>query len=425
MTLEQQISSINENIGNLIVATEQLTNKVENKLQEYEIWKGTLNKSNPVVLKVGSDKEFQHPVDAAIHIANHGLAGDVIWRIEIDPGIYDFPYHGIHELGFSFYKNVQIIGLSGNPSDTIFRYVGDNHRWMVYADKHSCIEIRNIGFKGSNPITPTFINQINNRILRDGMAGAGLAHGILVKYNSSGYVTNCSFNRLWHALHCHDNSKLDINNVNGSEIYGGAHAVANSRIEITRSTFTGIDRAGQWASTSWAGLGAFHNSEVFANGMTIRNFNAGLYCHWGSDFHLHKAFDYADDGITEINIKNSLIEDCYHGVHTWHKSDGNINNLLTRNIESYAIVCGQTSNVHAAYNVTVDGADIGFYVVHGSGLVANDSTARNCRNVAYYSANKSELHAINTSKNLSLNAINYSPNASSVLGNTDSLIYFS
>ena len=110
MSLEQQISSLNENVGNLISATEKLTNKVENKIQEYNDWKTTIIKPNPIVLKVGIDKEFRHPVDAAAKIASGAFAGDVLWRMEIDPGVYDFPYKGVHEVLFSYFKNVQVVG---------------------------------------------------------------------------------------------------------------------------------------------------------------------------------------------------------------------------------------------------------------------------------------------------------------------------
>ncbi len=181
MTLEQQISSLNENVGNLVVAASQLTDKVENKLREYETWKGTLNKANPVVLKVGSDKEFKHPIDAATRIANHGFAGDVLWRIEIDPGIYDFPYKGIHEVNFSYFKNVQVIGLGNNPNDTIFRYIGDEHHFMLVAERNSTMLVRNISLRGNFAFTADFVTRLNNRSLRWGMSGAGLAHGVLAR----------------------------------------------------------------------------------------------------------------------------------------------------------------------------------------------------------------------------------------------------
>ena len=422
MSLEQQIASLNDNVGNLISASERLSGRVESKLQEYENWKGTLVKPNPIVLKVGIDKEFRHPVDAAARITNSAFVGDVFWKIEIDPGIYDFPYKGTHELCFSFFKNVHINGLTSNPGDTIFRYVGDEHHYMIIAHKNSYIEVRNIAFKGIIPITPSFITQINNRSLRWGMPGAGLAHGILARYNSSAYIENCSFNRIWIAGHCHDNSKLDIRNVIGTELNGGFFAVSNSRIEINRSSLSGI---GASSPTSWMGLASFHCSSIFAFGVTCSAFNVGLYSHWNGDFHFHKAIDFAEDGVTEINIRNGLIENCWHGVHAWHNAVGNINNCLIRGSQSHAILCGQTSNVHASSNVTVDGADIGFFAIHSSALVANDSIARNCRGIAYHSAHKSEVHAANTSRNLSGNAVNYSPGSSHALGNTDSLLYFS
>jgi hypothetical protein len=418
MTLEQQISSLNENVGNLIVAAEQLTEKVENKLQEYEIWKGTLNKANPVVLKVGRDKEFKHPVDAAICIANHGLAGDVIWRIEIDPGIYDFPYKGTHEVTFSYFKNVQVIGLGSNPDDTIFRYAGDEHRYMLIAERNSAMLVKNISFRGNFAFTADFITQISNRSLRSGMAGAGLAHGILARWQSSAVIDNCTFYRLWVVAHCHDGSKLDIFNVNGSELQTGCNATANSRIEMTRAIFSGFGPYG-------IGLGSFHCSSVFGNGVIFRNFSAGIYSNWNSDFHFNQTFDYAADGITPINVQNGLIENCVNGINAWFSSSGNATNLLIRNSSSHAIVVGQSSNVHVATNVIVDGADIGYYVIHSSALIANDSIARNCRGIGYFSANKSELHAANTIKNLFGNATNYSPSGSGILGNTDSLSYIS
>lgn len=418
MTLEQQISSLNENVGNLVVAAEQLTDKVENKLQEYEVWKGTLNKANPVILRVGSNKEFKHPVDAAARIANNGLAGDVFWRIEIDPGIYEFPYKGAHEIAFSYSKNVQVIGLGNNPDDTIFRYVGDEHHYMLIAERNSTMLVRNISLRGNFAFTADFVNRLNNRSLRWGMAGAGLAHGVLARWQSSAVIDNCTFYRLWAAAHCHDGSKLDIFNVSGSELQTGCFAVANSRIEMTRSTLSGFGPYG-------IGLGSFHCSSVFGWGVIFRNFCIGVQSNWNSDFHFHQALDYAADGITPVNVQNGLIENCVNGINVWFSSEGNTNNLLIRNSSSHALVVGQTSNVHAAYNVTVDGADIGYYVIHGSALIANSSVARNCRGIAYFSANKSELHAADTIRSLSGNATNYSPSGSGVLGNTDSLLYIS
>jgi hypothetical protein len=418
MTLEQQISSLNENVGNLVVAASQLTDKVENKLREYEVWKGTLNKANPVILKVGSDKEFKHPVDAATRIASHSLAGDVLWRIEIDPGIYEFPYKGFHEIAFSYSKNVHVIGLGNNPNDTIFRYVGDEHHYILIAERNSTMLVRNISLRGNFAFTADFVTRLNNRSLRSGMPGAGLAHGILARWQSSVIIDNCTFYRLWAAAHCHDGSKLDIFNVSGSELQTGCFAAASSRIEMTRVTLSGFGPYG-------VGLGSYHCSSVFGYGVIFRNFWAGVQANWNSDFHFHQTLDYAADGITPVNVQNGLIENCVNGINIWHYSGGNTANLLIRNSSSHAIVVGQSSNVHAATNVTVDGADIGYYVVHSSALIANDSIARNCRGVAYYSANKSELHAANTIKSLSGNVTNYSPSGSGVLGNTDSLAYIS
>ena len=74
MTLEQQIASLNDNVGNLVSKSYQLTSTIENKLAEYEDWKGTVSKPNPVILQVGADKEFAHPVDAANHVNSHHLS---------------------------------------------------------------------------------------------------------------------------------------------------------------------------------------------------------------------------------------------------------------------------------------------------------------------------------------------------------------
>ena len=83
MTLEQQIALLNDNVGNLVSKSDQLTGTIEDRLQEYEEWKGTIHKPNPVILQVGADKEFTHPVDVATHIENNSLAGDILWKIEI------------------------------------------------------------------------------------------------------------------------------------------------------------------------------------------------------------------------------------------------------------------------------------------------------------------------------------------------------
>lgn len=418
MSLEQQIASLNENVGSLISSTEKLTDKVENKLQEYENWKCTLVKPNPIILKVGADKEFKHPVDAAARVASSALVGYVLWRIEIDPGLYTFPYKGVHEVVFSYFKNVQVVGLGNAPGDTIFQYVGDEHRFMLIAERNSSMLVKNICFKGSFAFTPDFVTKLNNRTLRWGMPGAGLAHGVLARYQSSVTIDNCTFNRVWVVAHCHDNSKLDISNISATEIQTGVYAVANSRIEMSRSNLSGFGPYG-------IGMGSFHCSSLFGYGIILRNFWAGVQSNWNSDFHFHQALDYASDGVTPINIQNGFIENCVNGINAWFSSEGNTNNLLVRNSSSHAIVVGQSSNVHAASNVIVEGADVGYYVIHSSCLIANDSIARNCRGVAYLSSNKSELHAVNTSKNLSGNAGSYSPGGSGALGNTDSLIYFS
>ena len=423
MTLEQQIASLNDNVGNLVSKSDQLTGTIEDKLQEYEDWKKTIHKANPIILQVGADKEFIHPVDAATHIANNNLAGNVVWKIEIDPGIYEFPYQGIHEMKFSYHKNVQIINKSGIPTDVIFRYVGDERHHMIIAERNSHVDIRNISFKGITQITGTFISQIKDKSLRSGMAGGGLAHGILARFNSSAYIENCNFNRLWHAVHCHDNCKIDIINITGTELYGGAHCTANSRLYIRRSSLRGVG-AGTGSNAPWAALGAFHCSTIFCYGIDARDFHMGLYCHWGSDFHFHQAFDYDTDGITKINIKEGYIENCYHALHIWHRSGGNINNALIKNMQSHAVLCGQSSNIHAHHNVRVDGAAIGFYVVHSACIIANSSSAKNCRHTAYYAYYKSELHASTTSAKLSGNNVNYSPGGSASLGNYDSYIYF-
>ena len=424
MTLEQQIALLNDNVGNLVSKSDQLTGTIEDRLQEYEEWKGTINKPNPVILQVGADKEFTHPVDVATHIENNSLAGDILWKIEIDPGIYEFPHQGIHEMKFSYHKNVQIIGTSENAGDIIFRYAGDERHYMIICERNTHIDVKNISLKGVTGFTGTFISQIKDRSLRDGMAGGGLAHGILCRFNSSAVIENCNFNRLWHAIHCHDGCKIDISNITATELYGGVHCTGNSRIYIKRSSLRGVG-AGTGATAPWAALGAFHCSSIFGYGVECRDFHMGLYCHWTSDFHFHQAYDYDTDGITKINIKNGHIENCYHAIHAWHYSGGNVNNALAKNIESNAITSGQSSNVHANSNVTVDGANIGFYTIHSSCLIANSSTARNCRHTAYYSAHKSEMHAASTSSRLSGNAVNYSPGGSHALGNHDSYNYFS
>jgi hypothetical protein len=424
MTIEDQIASLNDNVGTLVSKSDQLTTAIETKLNEYETWKESIHKSNPVILQVGADKEFTHPVDAINHINSHNLAGDIFWKIEIDPGIYEFPHNGVGELKFSHFKYVQIIGNTTNSSDVIFKHISNNHVWLIIGERNSHIDVRNISFMGDIDITKNYIQSIRDRSLRSGMSGGGLSHGILARHNSSFYVKNCNFNKLWHAIHCHDNCNMTIDDITASNIYGGAHATANCRIYITRSVFQGIG-SGVYEDTSWAGLASFHNSSIFCYGMEIKDFHVGLYCHWSSDFHFHRAYDYDSDGVTKINIKDGLIENCYHGIHTWYYSGGNINNSLVKNSQNNAIVVGQSSNIHALENIIVDGAEIGYYVSHTSILAANGSIARNCRNIGYYSAHKSELHASNTTSNLSGNAVNYSPAISHSLANSDSYIYIS
>ena len=422
MTLENKIALLNDNVGSLVSETNKLTSKVESKLTEYDDWINTIYKSSSVTLKVGSKEEFKHPVEAADHI--NKSKGDISWKIEIAAGVYEFPYNGIDAIKFSYNKYVQIIGASTNASDVIFKYVGDNHAYMIIAERNSYIDVRNISFKGTNLITNSLISQIRDRSLRSGMAGGGLAHGILCRFNSSAYIKNCDFNNLWHAIHCHDNCKIDIDNINGTQLYGGVHCTANSRIYIKRSFLRGTG-PGPWNKSCWAAFAAFHCSSIFCYGVECRDFHVGLYCQWSSDFHFHQTYDYDNDGISKINIKNGHIENCHHALHIWHHSGGNAANLLVKNMQSHAIMCGCGSNIHANHNVTIDGADIGFYVVHDSAIVANHSTVRHCRNTAYYSAHKSELHAGGTRGRLVGNRIGYSPGRSHSLGNHDAYIYFS
>ena len=54
MTLEQQIASLNDNVGNLVSKSDQLTGTIEDKLQEYEDWKKTIHKANPIILQVAA-----------------------------------------------------------------------------------------------------------------------------------------------------------------------------------------------------------------------------------------------------------------------------------------------------------------------------------------------------------------------------------
>lgn len=424
MTLEQQVASLNDNVGNLVLKSAELTKSVEDKLQEYEDWKSSIRSDHPVILQIGPDKEFQHPVDAAKHIEeNNRLTGDILWKLEIDPGTYEFPYQGIHGMTFSHNKNVQIIGISENISDVIFRYIGDQRLYMIIAERNSHIEIRNISFHGITQFTPTFVTQIYDRSLREGMAGGGLAHGILARYNSSTIIEDCNFYRMWRAIHCHDNCKMDIKNITGSELHGGVYADSNCRIYISRSSLQGVGVSNNPSTSSWAALAAYHASSIFCYGVDCRNFHLGLYAHWTSDFHFHRAYDYDTDGITQINIKDGHIENCYHGFHIWHASVGNINNTLIKSMQSHGIVSGQSSTIHAGVNVRVDGAEIGYYAIHQAIIAANNSSARNCRHTGYYSAHKSEVHANSTLTAAGGNKTNYSPGSSHSLGNYDAYIY--
>ncbi|MFT5702894.1 MAG: hypothetical protein ACI9TO_000248 [Rickettsiales bacterium] len=451
MTLQQQVSSLNDNIGNLVLKSEKLTTTIEGKLQEqliainaidgrlqghstkiisvedklaeYETWKNSIITDKLVILTVGAGKEFAHPVDAANHINNSNLAGDKVWKIQIDPGVYEFPHNGIHEMRFVHYKNVQIHGTSTNAGDTIFKYVGDNHAWLIIGDRHSHLDVRNISFKGDNPITNEFISKIRDRSLRSGMAGAGYAHGILNRYNSTSHIENCNFNNIWHATHCHDHCFMYLLDVTGTNLYGGVYAVSQSHIYVRKSSFTGIGGALTGSSAPWSGATAHHTSSIFCYGVEIRDFHAGVYSHWGSNFHFHKHYDYADDGITQTNIKNGLIENCNYGIHVWHHSGGNVNDTLIKNMEGIAVTVGNTSDIHAHSNVTIDGASNGFYAIHNSSIQANDSAVKNCRNIAYYSSNKSEIHANSTRDKVSGNVTNYSPATHAVLGNYTSYVY--
>ena len=424
MTLEQQVASLNDNVGNLVLKSNELTKSIEDKLKEYEDWKNSISSDNPVILQIGPDKEFKHPVDAAKHIEeNDRLTGDILWKLKIDIGIYEFPYQGIHSLTFSHNKNVQIIGNSENISDVVFRYIGNERLYMIIAERNSHIEVRNISFTGITQFTSTFVIQIHDKSLREGMAGGGLAHGILARYNSSAIIEDCNFYRLWRAIHCHDNCKMDIANITGSELHGGVYCNSNSKIYISRSSIQGAGVSNNPSTSSWSALAAHHASTIFCYGVDCRNFHMGLYAHWSSDFHFHRAHDYDADGITQINIKDGHVENCYHAFHIHHASGGNINNTLIKGIHSHAIISGQSSNVHAGHNVRVDGADIGYYAIHQSVIGANSSSAKNCRGIGYSSRHKSEIHAHSTSTRLGGNKTNYSPGTSHALGNYDAYIY--
>jgi len=422
MTLEQQVATLNENVGNLATKSNDLTKSIEDKLQEYEDWKNSISSDNPVVLQVGIDKEFKHPIDAAKHIEeNDRLTGDILWKLEIDPGIYEFPHQGIQSMTFSHNKNIQIIGNSDNISDVTFRYTGDEHRYMIIAERNSHIEVRNISFQGITQFTTTFVTQIYDRSLRSGMAGGGLAHGILARFNSSAIIKDCNFYRLWRAIHCHDNCRMEITNITVSEAHGGVYCNSNSKIHISRSSIQGVGVSNSASTSSWSALAAHHSSLIFSYGVDCRNFHMGLYCHWSSDFHFHRSYDYDSDGITQINIKDGHVENCYHAFHVAHSSSGNINNTLIKGMQSHGIIATQASNLHAANNVRVDGAEIGYYALHQSTIQANDSSAKNCRSSGYHSRHKSELHAHRVS--VGGNAINYTPSGASSLGNYDAYIY--
>ena len=78
----------------------------------------------------------------------------------------------------------------------IFRYIGDEHHYMIIGERNTHIDVQNISFKGTNLITNLLISQIRDRTLRSGMAGGGLAQGILCRFSSSAYIENCDFNNL-------------------------------------------------------------------------------------------------------------------------------------------------------------------------------------------------------------------------------------
>ncbi len=139
--------------------------------------------------------------------------------------------------------------------DVIFRYIGDEHHYMIIGERNNHIDVRNISFKGTNLITNLLISQIRDRTLRSGMAGGGLIQGILCRFNFA-YIENCDFNNLWHAIGS-DNCKMDIHNINGTQLYGGAHCTANSRIYIKRSFLRGIGGTLTIPSISGRLLGRF------------------------------------------------------------------------------------------------------------------------------------------------------------------------
>jgi hypothetical protein len=429
MTIEQQVAELNENVGNLVSRSEILTDKIDDKLGEYEdkfqelqAWKDTIQKSSPITLEVGSGKEFAHPVDAANHINNSSLTGDNHWIIRIDPGVYEFPHNGVSGMAFSDHKIITITGTSGNVEDVIFRHINhDYFVWFILAERNTYVTVAHISFEEINPITNSLIDQFRNGSLKSGMEGAGRSGGIICRYNSNANIYNCNFTNLWHCIYCHDNCHMSVNHINGTRLYSGGYCHSSSRIHISKSSFEGIGGILDGNPSPWLGLGANSSSTLICYGINIKGFQIGIRSHWGSDVHFFKTTSYESDGVTLFDI-NGHIENCHHGIHCYYHSIVNVRNTLIQNIEDVAITAGKSSHIDAQSNVIVDGAHYGYFCGYNSFMDANDSSAENCQ-TAYRATNQSGIQALRTT--VSNNEINYSPAISEVSDNYDSLILFS
>jgi hypothetical protein len=429
MTIEQQVAELNENVGNLVSRSEILTDKIDDKLGEYEdkfqelqAWKDTIQKSSPITLEVGSGKEFAHPVDAANHINSSSLTGENRWIIKIDPGVYEFPHNGVSNLRFSYYKHVEINGTSSNADDVTFKYVGTSHTYLIMGEKHSNIYVRSISFKGPNPVTNSFISQILDKTLEAGEVGGGYVSGILCSTSSYSYVNNCNFNDIWYTIYATDNSLMHVYNINAENLYTGLIASTNSRIYINNSSFKGSDINLEEKYVSNAGIRARHLSNIWGYGIEIKGFAVGVRSEWGSNCHLGQR-SYIDSNGEEAS-KNFLIENCHYGALFSNNSVGDVNSILIKNMTSYGIYAVDCSNLRADGDVTVDGALVGYFAHHMSSINANGTTVKNC-GTGYLSTYKSEVYAAGTISNVLGNDLDHSPSVDRTLGNYDSYMYVS
>jgi hypothetical protein len=418
--IDQRVEAAEQTIDDTV----DLTGMMDARLQSYEDFKVSLDNSNPVIVEVGEGKQFEHPADMATHINNRGMNGEH-WKVIIHPGVYTFPHDGIQGCHFHHNKHVEIVSSTDNAADVVLQNNSEHHAWLVIGDYNCHLDISHITFRDSRELTSTRVGAVDNRDHVNNNAG-GIVHGVRVRYGSHLRIAHCNFNHVWHAIGLHDNSQAYIEYCVGNNVGYGLYSWRNSYTNMKRCQWTGI---GDPADDSWrkgTGVGINHSSVLHANGNTIKNFYYGVASYWSSDVHFHRFHNWGgDDGRTPVDIVNGVIENCHHGVSVWYSSGGRFNHLSILNSRSHAFRTGCGSSTYANSNVTIDGADIGFYCRHNASIVANDSMVKNCTSYGFHAAYLSEIHAGSTQAHVSGNGTNYSPAASHTLGNHAGQIYFS